>query len=93
MSDRPTLQQAAADALTVQTASNICGVVQAFARAMLAVLDDCRAKGQGTDAARKHPITIAFMDKLRYMVENPSPTEFAAAFDACEKMAGETALA
>jgi hypothetical protein len=89
MSDHPTLQEAASDALTVQDACNLCGVAQAFARAMLTVLDDCRSKGQGTDEMRKHPITIAFMDKLRFMVNNPSPSEFAAAFDAVEEMAGK----
>jgi len=72
MPDRPTLQEAAQDALAIQDASNICGVVQAFARSMLTVLDDCRAKGQETDAARRHSITLLFMDKLNDMVAGKS---------------------
>ena len=93
MSDRPTLQQAAADAITVQSACNISGVVHAFARAMYAITDDCRAKGQGSDAARGHPITLLFVDKLRSMGWNPSPMAFAAAYADCEKMAGEKVVA
>jgi hypothetical protein len=62
------LQTAAIDALTVQDACNISGVVHAFARAMPAILEDCRTQGKGTDMARTHPITLAFMDKLNSMI-------------------------
>jgi hypothetical protein len=90
MSDRPTLQEAADDALAVQNASNISGVVNAFARAMMAVLDDCRSKGEGTDAARRHPITILFMDKLNDMCGREiSPINYCEAYEFCSKAAGK----
>jgi hypothetical protein len=88
--DRPTLQEAAADALAVQSACNVSGVVNAFARAMMAVLDDCRANGGGTDAARRHPITVMFMDKLNDMCgRNIEGIEYVEAYEKCSKMAGE----
>jgi len=89
MTDRPTLQQAARDALTVQTACNICGVAQSFARAMLAVMDDCHAKGLGTDAVLKHPVTILFADKIAYMVGEDGLARYSQATAACERMIEE----
>ena len=86
MSDRPTLQQAAADALTVQTACNISGVVNAFARAIPAIMEYCRKKGTGTDGVKKHPITILFASKIESMVGEYS---YGKAMDNCESLAGE----
>jgi hypothetical protein len=94
MSDRPTIQEAASDALAVQNASNISGVVNAFARAMMAVLDDCRANGGGTDEARRHPVTVLFMDKLNDMCGRElSQLEYCEAYEKCSKMAGEAVTA
>ena len=93
MSERTTLQQAAADALCVQNAVNLSGVIHAFARAMEAVVDDCRSKGQGTDDYKKHPVVLMFLDKITDMTHwNGSFTNgYVSAYEDCEKMAGEAA--
>lgn len=96
MSDRMTLQEAARDALQVQDACNVSGVVHGFARAMEAVMDDCRngyacmSGITGTDAARHHPVTVLFMDKLNDMCGRElSQIEYCEAYEKCSKMAGE----
>lgn len=92
MSDRMTLQEAARNALDVQNASNVSGVVLAFGRAMAAVMDDCcKPGGGGTDAARHHPITVMFMDKLADMCGREiAQIDYVEAYEKCSKMAGET---
>jgi len=86
MSDRMTLQDAARDAIQVQDACNVSGVVHGFARAMEAVMDDCKS----SDAARHHPITVLFMDKLNDMCGRElSQIEYCEAYEKCSKMAGE----
>jgi hypothetical protein len=92
MPERTTLQQAASDALAVQDACNLSGVVHGFARAMEAVVDDCRSKKQGSDEYKEHPIVIMFMDKLVSMTRwNGALTNgFINAYDDCKKMAGES---
>ena len=60
--NKRTLQQLAQEAMDVQDASNLCGVVQGFARAMLDLTDLYRDKG--TDFIKSHFITIAWADKV-----------------------------
>lgn len=55
-----TITQLAQEALDVQNACNLCGVAQAFARAMI----DLGEHVKGTDARNQHPITILWVDKL-----------------------------
>ena len=81
------LREAATQALSAQDASNFCGVVQAFARAMKTVNQDCINKGLGTDGVRKHPITILFMDKLNSMTGgNAKLPDYIEATKKCEEM-------
>jgi len=49
-------------ALQAQDACSLCGVAQAFARAMLALhaLPQCK----GTEWLNGHPITVLYVDKL-----------------------------
>ena len=92
MTSRPTLQEASRDALAVQNACNVSGVVLAFGRAMSAVMDDCcKPGGGGPVAARHHPITVLFMDKLNDMCgRNIKQIDYCEAYEKCSKMAGET---
>ena len=60
--DKRTLQQLAQEAMDVQDASNLCGVVQGFARAMLSLTDLYHDKG--TDFIKSHFITRAWADKV-----------------------------
>lgn len=82
--EHSTLKQAACDALAVQDASNISGVVHAFSRAMRAVYEDSNHE---TAKIRAHPIVLLFMDKLKSMtLRNPDLAEMSHAFDACGRM-------
>ncbi len=56
-----TIQQAAKQALEIQDASNLSGVVFAFARAMQAI---CDAPNSGTAERNQHPIVTMHLLKL-----------------------------
>jgi hypothetical protein len=85
-----TLQTAAQEALACQAACNLCGVVNAFARAIPAIMDDCRSQGQGTDAVKTHPVAILFTSKIESMVGEYS---YGKAMDACERLTGKAVKA
>lgn len=55
-----TIKQLAQEALDCQNACNLCGVAQAFARAMI----DLGEHTKGTDERNQHPITRVWLDKL-----------------------------
>jgi hypothetical protein len=59
-----TFKQAAQQALDVQDACNLSGVVFAFARAMQAVCDESQRIGTGTDWRNSHPIVTMHLLKL-----------------------------
>ena len=59
-SNTKSLKQLATEVLAVQDACNLCGVAQAFARAMI----DLGTHTQGTDARNTHPISILWSDKI-----------------------------
>lgn len=65
-----TLPELAKDALEVQNACNLSGVAQGFARAMISIreLPECT----GTEYCNRHPITIAWLDKLNSLAGIPS---------------------
>ena len=58
-----TIKQLAQEALDVQNACNLCGVVQSFARAMI----DLGEHVKGTDARNAHPITVLWADKVAHL--------------------------
>jgi hypothetical protein len=63
--DTRTLADLAAEALRVQDACNLSGVVHSFARSLTrlrAILEE-RGKG-GTDAVNRHPICWLWSDKI-----------------------------
>ena len=58
-----TIKELAQEALDVQNACNLCGVVQSFARAMI----DLGEHVKGTDARNAHPITVLWADKVAHL--------------------------
>jgi hypothetical protein len=58
-----TLKQLAQEAISVQNASNLCGVAQSFAKAML----DLANHTKGTDERNKHPVAILWSDKIAHL--------------------------
>ena len=77
------LQKAAQDALTVQDACNLSGVVHAFSRAMTAIRED----SEGTDEANHHPIAVLFADKIMSLTGRPGTDKFAEAYHVCQELA------
>ena len=59
------MKQAAQEALDVQDACNLSGVVGAFHRCVMNTLwPEARRIGQGTDWVNTHPIVTLYLDKL-----------------------------
>jgi len=77
------IRKAAQDALAVQDACNLSGVVHAFSRAMTAV----RAASSGTDEANTHPVAVLFADKIMDLVGRPGMDNFGEAYTACQNLA------
>lgn len=62
------LQVAAKMALDVQNASNLSGVVQAFANTIMPALWEASNEGgHGTDWVNRHPIAVLFADKIAHL--------------------------
>lgn len=78
------LQKAAKDALTVQDACNLSGVVHAFARAMTVI----RESTPGTEDANRHPVAVLFADKIMDLVGRPDLSAYGKAYDSCKEIAG-----
>lgn len=61
----------AIEALLVQDACNLSGVVHAFARAMSDLLSQPNCKG--TDWANTHPVAILYADKIAHLTGTQTP--------------------
>ena len=84
MSDE--LKQAASDALFVQCACNLSGVVYSFARAMDALNKERSRLNEGTDWIKNHPVCRLFAEQIQYLTSGKGYSE---ACDECEELAGE----
>jgi hypothetical protein len=62
-----TIQQLAQQAIDVQDACNLSGVVHSFSRAMEVLWAEARANNHGTDWINTHPIVTLFIDKLSHL--------------------------
>ena len=71
------LAKLAADAIAVQDACNLSGVVHAFSRAMTALCE----MGLDTDARNTHPIAILFSSKIASLTGSESGCVFSMAYD------------
>jgi hypothetical protein len=57
----------ASDAIGVQNACNLSGVVHAFSRAFETLWDRARESGQGTNWVNNHPISILFSTQIAFL--------------------------
>jgi hypothetical protein len=64
MSATRTLAQLAQEALNVQDACNLTGVVHGYSRALSDLRTHAEAGGHGTDWINRHPIAVAWADKI-----------------------------
>ncbi len=55
------------DAIMVQDACNLSGVVKTFARIMDKIWVEARKEKQGTEWVNKHPISILYAEKILHL--------------------------
>jgi hypothetical protein len=81
-----TIKQLAQEALDVQNACNLCGVVQSFARAMI----DLGEHTKGTDERNTHPISVLWADKVAHLTGTQSfgNDVVTKAYSICHDLAG-----
>jgi hypothetical protein len=74
------------DALDVQSASNLSGVVLRFAEDMKRINDEVRAAGGGTDRVNKHPVCRLYAEQIAWLTGAGGcndPETYRTAHDAC----------
>jgi hypothetical protein len=77
----------AKEALAVQDACNVSGVVHTFSRAMIKLWEVANDRMQGTDWVNHHPIVQIFTDKCAHLAGvNISGDEVMMAFVKCRKI-------
>lgn len=79
-----TLQHAAEQAILVQNACNLSGVVNAFSRALAIV----RENTNGTNEANRHPVSVLFTAKIMHLTRSGSMDgqTFEDAYNACHDL-------
>jgi hypothetical protein len=80
-----TIQEHAREAIEVQDACNLTGVVHAFSRAMTALRE--ANPTQGTEFFNTHPIVTLFVSKLGSLNRGYYECDYLHASDACEALA------
>ena len=73
------------DALAVQDACNLSGVVASFARMTAEML----ASGMGTDACNRHPFSVLFSSKIASLTGSEAAWSFSRAYSQTKILAGE----
>jgi hypothetical protein len=78
-----TIKELAQEALDIQSACNLSGVVHSFSRAMteLRRLEPTL----GTDGYNTHPISLLYSSKIASLTGSESGLEFSRAYDWCIK--------
>ena len=85
-----TLQQHAQDALNVQNACNLSGVVHSLDTVVSDLWEYANKNDEGTHFVNTHPIVQAYVDKLASLSEiQDSYHNVLQAFGACESLAKE----
>ena len=85
-----TLKEHAKDALNVQNACNLSGVVHSLDKVVTDLWEEANRIGKGTDWVNTHPIVQAYVDKLASLARVQSNVNNVFdAFEACRKIAEE----
>ena len=69
------------EAIQVQDACNLSGVVHSFSRAISDLWEIARAKEHGTEWVNTHPVSILYSDKIRHLSRSDEPLALIHAFD------------
>ncbi len=80
------------NALDVQSASNISGVVLQFARDMRQINEEVRASGGGTEQVNRHPVCRLYAEQIAWLTGAGRCLDtdtYRAAHDACGRKVEE----
>lgn len=72
------------DAIFVQSACNLSGLVHGFSRVMSRINAEARTLGKGTDWINNHPICRLYAEQVYHLTRN---TAYHTAYDECEERA------
>ena len=73
------------NAVAIQDACNLSGVVHSFAEAMSALC----AEGLDTESRNRHPIAVLFSSKIASLTGSESCTAFGAAYSEAMRQTGQ----
>ena len=83
----PSLLQLVDDAIVVQDACNLSGVVHSFSRAITRLRE--LFPSEGTDFFNRHPISVMYASKIESLTGSGSMERFSKAYDECKQLAGK----
>ena len=69
------------DALTVQSACNLSGVVHSFSEILSRLVKEAQEKGEGTDWVNQHPICVLFAEQIQHLARGK--TDYFKAYEIC----------
>ena len=83
-----TLAELAREALLVQDACNLSGVVHGFSRAMTDLREHLEAEGGfSTEKLNRHPICVLWADKVVHLTQQYNDENVGEAYAECRKLA------
>lgn len=85
--DNRSIEELAEEALQVQYASNLSGVVHAWSRSISRLWQIAREQGEGTDWVSTHPVNKLFADKCADLSRCRTFDRYVTAHDQCSKLA------
>lgn len=65
-----------ADALEVQNACNLSGILHSWAAIMTKIREEASALGKGSDYINTHPVNVLFADKVRSLTGDDFSTAY-----------------
>ena len=71
------------DALMVQSACNLSGVVHSFSEILSRLVKEAQEQGKGTDWINTHPICVLFAEQIEHLVGGGDANYFEA-YKICE---------
>ncbi len=79
------------DAINVQDACNLSGVVRSWAKVMSKIWDEAHAQSAGTQFVNEHPINVMYASKVASLTGCEVSASFASAYEKCRKHSKEAA--
>ena len=68
------------DALMVQSACNLSGVVHSFSEILSRLVKEAQEQGKGTDWINTHPICVLFAEQINHL----TTSDYLQAYEVCE---------